>query len=607
MPVPEGLAGMRVDAGLARLLGLSRTAAAALAEDGGVDLDGARAGKSDKLTAGAWLEVRLPEAPAPVENTPVEIEGMEILYSDDDIVAVDKPPGVAAHATVGWHGPTVLGGLAAAGFRISTSGIHERQGIVHRLDVGTSGVMVVALSERAYTVLKRAFKQRTVEKRYHALVQGHPDPSSGTIDAPIGRHRGHDWKFAVTEGGRHSVTHYDTLEAHQAASLLDIELETGRTHQIRVHFAALHHPCAGDLTYGADPTLAKKLGLERQWLHARSLAFAHPADGRRVEITSPYPADLQHALDVLRGTTHWERPGKTRRSGLLFGVGAYASWGLFPAFFPLLKPASAFEILAHRIVWCFVLMVVVIAAVRRLGDIRAITPRTWLLLTFASALISVNWVIYIYAVNNGHVVDAALGYFINPLVTVALGLLVFRERLNRAQFAALAIAVVAVVVLTVEVGSPPIIGLGLALSFGLYGAVKKVVPTDPRVSVGVEAGVAGSFALAYIVVLQATGDATFTSHGPGHVALMVLSGVLTALPLLLFAAAAQRLPLVTMGLLFYLTPAMQLTWGVVVGHEPMPPARWLGFGLIWVALAVFSVDALWRARVDRGALESSYR
>src|SRR6478752_5270399 len=259
MPVPEGLAGMRVDAGLARLLGLSRTAAAALAEDGGVDLDGATVGKSDRLTPGAWLEVRLPDAPAPPENTPVDIEGMTILYSDDDIVAVDKPAGVAAHATVGWHGPTVLGGLAAAGFRITTSGIHERQGIVHRLDVGTSGVMVVALSERAYTLLKRAFKQRTVEKRYHALVQGHPDPSSGTIDAPIGRHRGHDWKFAV-----------------------------------------LHHPCAGDLIYGADPNLAKKLGLERQWLHARSLAFAHPADGRRVEITSPYPPDLQHALDVLR-------------------------------------------------------------------------------------------------------------------------------------------------------------------------------------------------------------------------------------------------------------------------------------------------------------------
>jgi chloramphenicol-sensitive protein RarD len=296
----------------------------------------------------------------------------------------------------------------------------------------------------------------------------------------------------------------------------------------------------------------------------------------------------------------------TRRAGLLFGVGAYASWGLFPAFFPLLKPASAFEILAHRIVWCFALMVVVVAAVRRLGDLRRMSKRTWLLLTAASALISVNWVIYIYAVNNGHVVDAALGYFINPLVTVALGLLIFRERLNRAQFVALAIAVIAVVILTVEVGAPPIIGIGLALSFGLYGAVKKVVPVDPRVSVGVEAAIATPFALAFIAVLHATGQGTFTDHGLGHIVLMILSGVLTALPLLFFAAAAQRLPMVTMGLLFYLTPAMQLTWGVVVGHEPMPPARWLGFALIWLALAVFSADALRRARVDRRALESSY-
>ena len=300
MPVPEGLAGMRVDAGLARLLGLSRNAVATLAEQGDVELDGVAVGKSDRLAAGAWLEVQLPEAPAAIENPTVEVEGMSILYSDADIVVVDKPAGVAAHASVGWTGPTVLGGLAAAGFRITTSGVHERQGIVHRLDVGTSGVMVVAISERAYTLLKRAFKQRTVDKRYHALVQGHPDPTSGTIDAPIGRHRGHDWKFAVTEQGRHSITHYDTLEAFVAASLLDVHLETGRTHQIRVHFAALHHPCCGDLTYGADPTLAKRLGLERQWLHARALAFAHPADGRRVEFTSPYPEDLQHALDVLR-------------------------------------------------------------------------------------------------------------------------------------------------------------------------------------------------------------------------------------------------------------------------------------------------------------------
>jgi chloramphenicol-sensitive protein RarD len=289
------------------------------------------------------------------------------------------------------------------------------------------------------------------------------------------------------------------------------------------------------------------------------------------------------------------------------GVGAYASWGLFPAFFPLLKPASAFEILAHRIVWCFVLMVVVIAVVRRFGDIRAMTARTWLLLTFASALISVNWVIYIYAVNNGHVVDAALGYFINPLVTVALGLLMFRERLNRAQFVALAIAVAAVVVLTVEVGTVPVIALGLASSFALYSAVKKVVPVDPRVSVGIEAGIATPISVAFLVILQVVGDATFTNHGAGHVALMILAGVLTAVPLLLFAAAAQRLPLVTLGLLFYLTPAMQLTWGVLVGHEPMPAARWFGFALIWVALAVFSGDAIWRARVDRTAPESSSR
>lgn len=287
------------------------------------------------------------------------------------------------------------------------------------------------------------------------------------------------------------------------------------------------------------------------------------------------------------------------RSGLLFGAGAYGMWGLFPAFFPLLKPAGAFEVLSHRIIWSFVLMVVVVVAVRRVGDLKAIDGRTWLLLTAASALISVNWVIYVYAVNNGHVVDAALGYFINPLVSIALGMLIFRERLNRWQGSALAIAVCAVVVLTVSLGAPPWVGLGLAMSFGLYGAVKKLVPTDPRVSVGVEAGLAAPFALAYVIVLQVTGHGTFTDHGVGHMVLMVLSGVLTALPLLLFAAAAQRLPMVTLGLLFYMTPAMQLSWGVLVGHEPMPAARWVGFALIWLALAVFTVDAVRRARGER--------
>jgi chloramphenicol-sensitive protein RarD len=289
-------------------------------------------------------------------------------------------------------------------------------------------------------------------------------------------------------------------------------------------------------------------------------------------------------------------PKRVGRSGLLYGLGAYGSWGLFPAFFPLLKPAGAFEVLAHRIVWSLVFMVAVLAAVRRLGDIRAISGRVWVLLVCASGLISVNWGIYVYAVNNGHVVDAALGYFINPLFSVALGVLVFGERVNRAQTAALVIAVAAVTVLAVEVGAPPVIALALAVSFGLYGAVKKVVPVDPRVSVGLEAAIAAPFAIGYLVFLQLTGQGNFTNHGGGHIALMMLSGVFTAIPLLLFATAAQRLPLVTMGLLQYLTPALQMTWGVVVGHEPMPPARWLGFAMIWVALAVFSADALYRAR-----------
>jgi 23S rRNA pseudouridine1911/1915/1917 synthase len=302
LPVPEGLDGMRVDAGLARLLGLSRTVVAELAEGGRVEVDGRAAGKSDRLVAGGWLEVELPDPPArPGITGAVEfVAGLRVLHADDDVVVVDKPVGVAAHPSPGWSGPTVLGGLAALGLRISTSGAAERQGIVHRLDVGTTGVMVVAASERSYTVLKRGFKERTVSKRYHAVAQGHLDPSRGTIDAPIERHPRQDHRFAVVAGGKPSVTHYETLEAFRAASLLDVELETGRTHQIRVHLAALRHPCVGDLTYGADPTLAARLGLSRQWLHARSLGFDHPADGRRVEFTSPYPEDLARALDLLR-------------------------------------------------------------------------------------------------------------------------------------------------------------------------------------------------------------------------------------------------------------------------------------------------------------------
>jgi 23S rRNA pseudouridine1911/1915/1917 synthase len=291
---------MRVDAGLSKLLGLSRTAVAAIAESGDVVINGQPADKSDRLVAGAWLEITLPAPDRPVELIPIPVDGMRILFEDDDIVVVDKPVGVAAHPSPGWTGPTVIGGLAAAGVRVSTSGAAERQGVVHRLDVGTTGVMVVAKSEHAYTVLKRAFKERTVDKTYHAVVQGHPDPSTGTIDAPIDRHPKHDYKWAVVASGRPSITHYTVMEMFRAASLVEVKLETGRTHQIRVHFSALRHPCVGDLTYGADPVLAKRLGMTRQWLHARTLGFEHPEDGRWVEFTSEYPADLATALEGLR-------------------------------------------------------------------------------------------------------------------------------------------------------------------------------------------------------------------------------------------------------------------------------------------------------------------
>ena len=300
LEIPDGLAGERLDAALARLLGLSRTKAAELVEGGGVLVDGSSPAKSDRVHAGAWLEVTLPDPPAAVEVEARAVEGLHIVHEDDDIVVVDKPVGVAAHPSPGWTGPTVVGHLLASGRRVATSGAAERQGIVHRLDVGTSGLMVVATSEHAYSSLKRAFKERTVDKTYHALVQGHPDPFSGTVDAPIGRHPRSDWKFAVVAGGRDSVTHYDTLGAHRYATLLEIRLETGRTHQIRVHMAALNHPCVGDLTYGADPTLASRVGLARQWLHAMRLGFEHPGTGEHVEFTSTLPDDLAHALAVVR-------------------------------------------------------------------------------------------------------------------------------------------------------------------------------------------------------------------------------------------------------------------------------------------------------------------
>ncbi len=299
--VPEDVAGSRADAGLAVLLGISRSAAALLCTEGNVLQNGVILGKSEKFKAGASVQVTIPERRDFLEVVVEPVDGLNILLDDDDFVVVDKPVGVAAHPSPGWVGPTVVGGLAAAGFRISTSGAQERVGIVHRLDVGTSGAMVVAKTEHAYTVLKQAFRERTVEKVYHAVVQGLPDPLAGTIDAPIGRHPGFDWRFAVIEDGRPSITHYEVLEAFGKASLVEVHLETGRTHQIRVHFSALRHPCAGDLTYGADPTLAAELGLTRQWLHAHKLGFTHPSTGELVSVTSPYPQDLNYALDHLRG------------------------------------------------------------------------------------------------------------------------------------------------------------------------------------------------------------------------------------------------------------------------------------------------------------------
>jgi 23S rRNA pseudouridine1911/1915/1917 synthase len=298
--VPDGLDGERVDAAASRMTGLSRSRIEQLIATGAVLVDGQAVAKSHRVQAGSLLEVKLDEPTATVTAFPELVAGMRIVYDDADLVVVDKPAGVAAHPSLGWDGPSVSQHLAAAGFRISTSGAVERQGIVQRLDVGTSGLMVVAKSEHAYTVLKQAFRDRAVDKVYHALVQGYPDPSAGTIDAPIGHHRGPEWKMAIVAGGRASITHYETLDTFIAATLLQVHLETGRTHQIRVHLAAVHHPCVGDLVYGADPVLTQRLGLERQWLHAVELSFTHPSSHEVMRFRSPYAKDLVTALERVR-------------------------------------------------------------------------------------------------------------------------------------------------------------------------------------------------------------------------------------------------------------------------------------------------------------------
>ncbi|MCI5825469.1 MAG: RluA family pseudouridine synthase [Arcanobacterium sp.] len=299
--VPPEFVGERVDIVLSRITGLSRSAAQALIESGEVRIDGAVVAKpSYKIGSGEILEAQLTHTGSVLEPQPTPVPGMNVIYEDRDLIVVDKPAGVAAHPSLNFNGPDVLGALMAAGRRLSEYGPPERKGIVHRLDVGTSGCMVVAKSELAYSALKQAFKDRTVNKIYHALVQGHPDPLSGTIEAPIVRDHRKQWKMAVGEGGKFAVTHYDTLEAMPGATLLSVHLETGRTHQIRVHMAAVHHPCVGDDMYGADPALSARLGLDRQWLHAVILGFEHPRSHEYVEFHSHYPHDLEQALERMR-------------------------------------------------------------------------------------------------------------------------------------------------------------------------------------------------------------------------------------------------------------------------------------------------------------------
>ena len=299
LSIPEGLNQERVDAALSRLLGLSRNLIVGLIEAGEISKDGKAVGKSDRVITGDQLEVILPAAKGEAKLVATPIDGLKVVYDDEFLIVIDKPVGIAAHPSPGWQGATVVGAIFAAGYQLATSGAAERQGVVHRLDVGTSGLMVVAKNEIAYSSLKDQFRNRTVSKVYHALVQGHMDPTVGTIDAPIDRHPREDYRFAVVANGKPSITHYKTLEVFPAVTLLEIELETGRTHQIRVHFSALHHPLVGDLTYGSDPVLAQKLTITRPWLHAKQLAFTHPGSGERLSFNSEYPEDLTRSLALL--------------------------------------------------------------------------------------------------------------------------------------------------------------------------------------------------------------------------------------------------------------------------------------------------------------------
>ncbi|MBP2584024.1 chloramphenicol-sensitive protein RarD [Streptomyces sp. PvR006] len=295
------------------------------------------------------------------------------------------------------------------------------------------------------------------------------------------------------------------------------------------------------------------------------------------------------------------------RAGLLYGIGAYGMWGLVPLFWPLLKPAGSVEILAHRMAWSLVFVGVALLAVRRWGWVRELvrSPRKLGLITVAAAVITVNWGLYIWSVNTGHVVEASLGYFINPLVTIALGVLVLQERLRPAQWAAVGIGFAAVLVLAIGYGQPPWISLTLAFSFAVYGLVKKKVNIGGLESLAAETAIQFLPALGYLVWLGTQGTLAFGSHGAGHTALLAATGIVTAVPLVCFGAAAIRVPLSTLGLLQYLAPTFQFLLGILYFHEEMPPERWAGFSLVWLALTILTWDALRSARRSRAAMEAA--
>ena len=292
-----------------------------------------------------------------------------------------------------------------------------------------------------------------------------------------------------------------------------------------------------------------------------------------------------------------------RRIGVAAGLSAYGLWGLFPLYFPLLEPAGGLEIVAHRVVWSLLFIGLLLAARKGWGQVRAAVSdrRTLLVLSGAAVFIAGNWLMFVYGVNSGHVVETSLGYFINPLVSVLLGVVVFRERLRRLQWVAVGIAAVAVAVLTVDYGRPPWIALILAATFGLYGLMKKLVRVEAAPGLFVETAIVFLPALAVLAVLESGHGAAFGHQGTGNVLLLVSSGVATAVPLLLFAAATRRVPLSTVGLLQYVTPLMQLAIGVFVFDEPMPPARLAGFAVVWLALVVFTADSLHAAHGNRRA------